>query len=198
MFRTRVRALLAGLIALAGITGCVERRMVLIEPNGAHGAVVFDEKDQPLGATPVDRSFVYYGRYRFRFVKDGYETRIVEERVKAPWYEWFPLDFVAENLIPWTIRDVRYISVELKPAQVVPPETLLQQGAILRERGKATGVPLPEGSQPNPQPPRPLPQGVPPRGSPSGVQVPVPTAAPQGPGPGTYAPQQPQDRPLAR
>lgn len=192
---SRAGLVLAGLVALAG-AGCVERRMVLIEPNGAYGAVVYDEKDQPLGATPVDRSFTYYGKYRFRFVKDGYETRVIEERVKAPWYEWFPLDFVAENLIPWTIRDVRYISVELKPAQVVPPEALLQQGGVLRERGKVTGVPLPEAPQPRPLPeaPRPRPEGVPPLGSPSGVQVPVPTANAPGPGPGVISPQQPKSR----
>lgn len=132
---------LGGLLLLAVAAGCVERRMVITtEPPGA---VVYDESYRPLGATPVDRPFTYYGKYRFTVVKDGYETLVVEECVQPPWYEYFPLDFVSENLIPWTIRDVRRFHYRLLPAQVVPAEQTLQQGMQLRERGKTIGVPLP-------------------------------------------------------
>ena len=139
--RRRLAALLAAPLALVLLAGCVERRMVITtEP---FGAVVYDENNQPIGATPADRPFTYYGKYRFTIVKDGYETMVVEQQVKSPWYEYFPLDFVSENLIPWTIRDVRRFHFRLCPAQVTPPEQVLQQATPLRERGKTIGTPLP-------------------------------------------------------
>ncbi|MSQ96668.1 MAG: hypothetical protein EXR98_19240 [Gemmataceae bacterium] len=131
-------------IALAMLcvtTGCVERRMI-IDPRPV-GAIVYDEKDQPIGAGPVDKVFTYYGEYRFRIAKDGYETLVYTQRVRAPWYELPGLDFIAENLIPWTIRDVHRFYPVLQPAQVVPPEDVLRQGQLLREFGRTIGVPIP-------------------------------------------------------
>jgi hypothetical protein len=128
-----------GLLIALSMAGCVERRMVIItEPTGA---IVYDEKNQPLGGGPVDKPFTYYGTYSFRLAKDGYETQVFEQRVRAPWYELPGLDFFSENLIPWTIRDVRYYRYVLQPTQVVPPEQLLQQAQRLRDYGKTKGVP---------------------------------------------------------
>jgi len=129
-----------GLAVLCGTTGCVERRMVIItEP---FGAIVYDEKNEPIGAGPVDKPFTYYGKYQFRIAKDGYETQVVEQRVRAPWYEFPGLDFISENLIPWTIRDVRYYRYALQPAPIVPPEVLLQRAQHLRDYGQTIGVQL--------------------------------------------------------
>jgi hypothetical protein len=183
--------LLLALLGLIGLGGCVERRMVII--TDPPYATVFDEKNQIIGASPVDRTFVYYGKYRFRLVKDGCATLIVEERVRPPWYEYFPLDFIAENLIPFTLRDVRYFKYTLQPAPVVTPEAVLQQGEQLRERGKTIGTPAPATVQPaavappvtfgppDAVNPPPLPAGPPP------AQPPVPAAAPQW-RPGTVTP----------
>lgn len=140
-----------GLAVLCGASGCVERRMI-IDPRPV-GAIVYDEKDQPIGAGPVDKPFTYYGKYRFRIAKDGYETLVVEQRVRAPWYELPGLDFIAENLIPWTIRDVRYFYPELKPAAVVPPEDVLRQGQQLRDYGRSIGAPIPDLNPPIGVPP---------------------------------------------
>ena len=137
---------LFALTALMGACGCVERRMVIItEP---YGAIVYDEKEQPIGAGPVDKPFTYYGKYRFRIAKDGYETMVKEQNVRAPWYELPGLDFFAENVIPWTIRDVRYYRYVLNPAQVKSPEQLLLEGQLLREYGKTIGEPLPDFAPP--------------------------------------------------
>jgi hypothetical protein len=128
--------------------GCVERRMVIIThpfPE-ASGAIVFDEKNQPIGGTPADKTFTYYGKYRFRIVKDGYEPLVVEQRVRPPWYELPGFDFISENLIPWTIRDVRYFVYVLEKSPKRDPETLYQQGSRLREYGKTIGVSLPPAS----------------------------------------------------
>src|SRR5947209_4144177 len=149
---------LAWLLALAmlcALTGCVERRMVIIAdpyPAGAN-AIVYDEKNQPIGGTPVDKPFTYYGKYRFRIVKDGFETLDVEQRVRAPWYELPGLDFISENLVPWTIRDVRYFRYTLSPAQVRAPEDLLREGELLRAYGKTIGTPTIDPTFMAPPPP---------------------------------------------
>src|SRR5260370_28645753 len=109
------------LLASSGIlTGCVERRFIITtEPPDA---IVYDEKGLPMGASPTDREFVYYGDYQFTLVQDGYETMVVREKVRAPWYEWFLLDFFSENVIPWTLRDIRRFNYQLQPKLVVPPD----------------------------------------------------------------------------
>ena len=35
----------------------------------------------PIGPTPVDDQFVYYGNYHFTLVKDGYETLQVDQDI---------------------------------------------------------------------------------------------------------------------
>lgn len=137
------RSWLLAVALVLGATGCVERRMVIItEP---YGAIVYDEKNQPIGAGPVDKPFVYYGKYRFRIAKDGYETLVVEQRVRSPWYELPGLDFISENLIPWTIRDVRYFRYEMRP--ILPmdpqrsPEQVLLKATQLKTVGQSIGEP---------------------------------------------------------
>jgi hypothetical protein len=147
--KTRPATSLVLFMSAALASGCVERRFVITtEPPGA---IVFDEKGLPMGAAPTDRTFTYYGEYEFTLVKDGYETQVVREKVRAPFYEWFILDFFSENVIPWTLRDVRRFNYRLQPKQSVPAETVLDRADGLRERGKTIGVPLPN------QPPAPGP-----------------------------------------
>lgn len=146
-------------LGLACATGCVERRFVIT--TDPPGAVVYDEKGQPMGAAPADRQFVYYGKYKFTLVRDGFQTQVVEEQVKAPWYEWFLLDFVSENVIPWTIRDIRRFHYTMQPAQIVPPEAVLQNATELRARGLVTGTQLPVVPT-APQPTSPAPVLMPP------------------------------------
>lgn len=139
--------LLALTISL-GATGCVEKRMVII--TDPYGAIVHDEKNQPIGAGPVDKPFTYYGKYRFRIAKDGYETLDIEQRVRAPWYEFPGLDFFSENVIPWTIRDVRYYRYVMQPTQVRTPEQVLREAQLLKTYGMTIGEPMPEANPPPP------------------------------------------------
>jgi hypothetical protein len=138
----RCCGLLACPLFLALAAGCVERRMVITtEP---FGAIVYDERNVPLSASPADKPFTYYGKYQFKIVKDGYETLVKEENVQPPWYEWIGLDFISETLVPWNIRDVRRFHYKLQPVVVVPPDQVLEQGKLLRARGLTTGEPLPQ------------------------------------------------------
>jgi hypothetical protein len=135
------RRVLASIVSLgiAALSGCVERRFVIeTDPPGA--LVLMN--GQPLGTTPVDGSFVYYGNYTFTLIKDGYETQHVNQRISSPWYEWPGIDFASENLYPGKLEDVRRFHYTLAPASQVNPQQLLQQAESLRNRGQQ--IPPPE------------------------------------------------------
>ncbi len=137
----RWRGLIAfAALAAGSLTGCVERRFVIT--TDPPGAIVIDEKSMAMGAAPVDRQWIYNGTYEFKLIKDGFETQIVREKVSPRWYEYFWIDFIAENVVPWTIRDIRRFHYQMQPLAVVPPETILQQGQTLRQRGQTIGVPV--------------------------------------------------------
>jgi hypothetical protein len=153
--------------ALAGaalLSGCVERRFVVqSEPPGAVVLV----NGRPIGATPSDDHFVHYGTYHFTLIRDGYETLEIDQPIKAPWYEWFPLDFVSENLVPWRISDVRRFDYVMQPVQQMPPDEMIRRAEELRQRGQAIGPPpggpaLPPPPVLGPPPPAEGPPGAPP------------------------------------
>ena len=133
-----VGLLLAALLGLS--SGCVDRRFII--ESDPPGAIVY-ENGRQVGATPMDQPFTYYGTYRFVFMRDGYETLTVDECISTPWWEYPGLDFVVENLLPFTVRDVRTIRKPLQPMVLVPPEEILLRADPLRARGLTLGVPLP-------------------------------------------------------
>jgi hypothetical protein len=137
MFRAANASLLIAAATCLFAAGCVERRFVITTdpPN----AVVYDERGLPLSGSPADKQFTYYGVYQFTLVKDGYKTTVVQENVKAPWYEWPLIDFVSENLLPFTIRDIRRLHYPLEPAESTPPEKVRSDGELLRQRGQQVG-----------------------------------------------------------
>ena len=131
---------LALLLVLAA--GCVERRMIVSsEPPGAAVFV----NNIPYGTGPVDVPFVYYGTYRFTFVRDDRETLQVDQLVSTPWYEWLGIDFFTENLYPGKFRDIRCFNYALPPLQSFAPADVLIRGKELKARAE-TIVPLaPDG-----------------------------------------------------
>jgi hypothetical protein len=143
----RTSRCLALALASALLTGCVERRFVIT--SDPPGAIVYNEHGEPLGATPTDREFTYYGKYKHTLVRDGCQTVIAEEHVKAPWYERFPLDFFSEVLLPFHLRDVRRLHYVLPPREVRPAEVILEEANQQRLRGRSIGeqpggVPCPQ------------------------------------------------------
>ncbi|MBX7103946.1 MAG: PEGA domain-containing protein [Gemmataceae bacterium] len=120
-------------------TGCVERRFVIeSDPPGALVLV----NGQPIGATPVDGHFLFYGKYQFTLIKDGYETLQVEECFKTPWYQYFPLDFASENLYPGRIEDVRRPApFKLVPKMQPRTDAILGQADQFRNKGRSLQAP---------------------------------------------------------
>lgn len=196
-----------GALALAAalLTGCVDRRFVVT--TDPPGAIVYRDGVY-LGATPVDDHFIYYGKYHFMIVKEGYETLQVDQEITTPWYEFPGIDFLSETLLPYSVVDRREFHYKLEPRKLPDEKQFLQQATDLRNRGLALGpgkLALTGGQPPAPPvvlpPPGILPIAPPATGSvnqpPPGVNpvtVPGPAAQPIGgaspnfPAPGSSAP----------
>src|SRR5262249_3082859 len=95
------RALPLLFVALA-LTGCVERRMLIV--SDPPGATVFVNGEN-VGLSPASVPFTYNGKYDVTLVRDGYQTKTYEAVVPRRWFEFFPIDFGAEVLYPGHIQD---------------------------------------------------------------------------------------------
>ncbi len=121
----------AGVLAM--LSGCVERRFIVnSEPTGAKVYV----NGKPMGFTPVDVPFVYYGTYLITLEYPGYQTKFIEERISAPIYAFPPGDFIVESLYPGKISDVRQFDYTLEPMPRPNLDELRQQAEDLRARGR--------------------------------------------------------------
>lgn len=93
---------------------------VTSDPPGA----LVTMNDQEVGRTPFTRDFDWYGRYEVTVREDGYQSLKTHTSVYAPFWQWVPIDLVAE-LFPLTDRHELHYS--LKPATTQPAES----GAVL-------------------------------------------------------------------
>ncbi len=121
------------LLLLGGLlmVGCVRRTVtVKTDPQGAE--VVLN--DQAVGTSPVDVDFTWYGDYDVIIRKDGYETLNTHQRLVRPWYQYPPMDFVAEVLLPFDFHDQKEMSFTLQPAEKIEREQLVQDAEAFRER----------------------------------------------------------------
>lgn len=98
------------------------------DPPGA--LVVLDGEE--IGYTPVSVDFTYYGTREITLVKDGYESLTVMQKVRTPWYEVFPLEFVTDNLIPMKMNDRREFAYQMRPQVIVPTKELIERASGLR------------------------------------------------------------------
>lgn len=162
------RALLGLAAAITLAPGCVQRKMLIVsDPPGAMVRV----NGREVGATPCvvpSEQFIFYGNYRIQLMRDGYEPLLADVDVPAPWYEWPGVDFISENLVPWTIKDHRTIQLQMQPARIVSPEDLLSNANRERERAQTVGL-VPDGIPSGPPiPVSPVPQPAANDGTPQG------------------------------
>jgi len=110
--------------------GTVRRRLNV--NSNPPGALVYVDNQQ-IGTTPCSVDFTYYGTREIRLIKPGFETLTVNQPIPTPWYEYIPLDFVSENLVPNKIRDNRTVSYNLSPQLIVPTPELINRADQLRQ-----------------------------------------------------------------
>ena len=100
-------------------TGCVHRR-VTINSNPAGALVRIDGKD--IGYTPASMDYTWYGTREVQLLKDGYETQTQLIDISAPWYQRFPLDFVA--ITSWELMSAIIVATTFRCCpnnQTFPP-----------------------------------------------------------------------------
>lgn len=121
--------LLLGMMLL----GCVERQLYIVsDPPQAN--VWID--GQPSGVTPVTIPFSFYGTREITLAYPGYEVYTVLEPIETPIYQYFPLDFIYEFMVPTTIQDEHHLTYTLKPYLPLTPaqkEQLQKNGRLLQE-----------------------------------------------------------------
>jgi hypothetical protein len=118
-------------VALVAAGGCVRRTMTInTDPQGA----TVHLNDELIGTTPVSVDFTWYGDYDVVARLDGYETLRTNHPINPPWYQYPPIDFIAETLVPFRIHDRHELFFELAPKQEIDREQLLQDAVDFRER----------------------------------------------------------------
>lgn len=130
--RHRLLASAVFLLALLPLSGCVERTMrISSDPQGARVFL----NDEEVGVTPARVSFLWYGDYDIILRKEGFETLKTHYRLDALWYQYPPIDLIAECLIPTTIKDERVLpTYQLEPATVPPMPEVIERAVQAREQ----------------------------------------------------------------
>ncbi len=98
---------------------------ITTDPQGARVFL----NDQEIGRSEVTTDFLWYGDYSVILRKEGYQTLQTHWNIEAPWYQWMPIDFLAEVCWPGRIHDERSNHFVLQP-QVIPAEDELISRAM--------------------------------------------------------------------
>jgi hypothetical protein len=109
---TRSTLLVTALLLVSAGSGCVHRRMTIrTDPPGA----LVEVNGERLGLTPQSLDFTYYGTREITLSAPGYETLTVSQPVPPPWYQVFPVEFVADNLLPFRVTNRHDFTYRLQP-----------------------------------------------------------------------------------
>jgi PEGA domain len=124
------------------LAGCGVQRELVFTSNPTNALVYLNGEE--LGRTPVQKEFLWYGKYDVIVRKEGYVTAKTTTWVKPPWWQWIPFDFVAE-LLPVHLRDKQIFTYSLLPAPTQPAdsELMLENAAEYRAKLEGTGTTQP-------------------------------------------------------
>ncbi len=124
--------------------GCVTRT-ITVKTNPSNATVYID--NELAGESPVTIPFTYYGTRKIMIEKkdeDGrltHERTIAFEKIKAPAYEIFPLDFFSEVLWPREIKDEHILNYDLVKLELLSikehQEKAIKNAEELRQRVNA-------------------------------------------------------------
>ncbi len=119
-----------GLVAVTILSGCVERKLTInTEPQEAM-VILHDEE---IGTSPVTVSFEWYGDYNVRVSKEGFETLKTHRKLKAPWYDGFPFDFLALFNQERTVDEYEW-TFELEPKKEINRKELIHNAEELKKQ----------------------------------------------------------------
>ena len=124
----RRTALFAALL-LSSQVGCVHRRVTI--RTDPPGALAFLD-DREIGNTPASTDVTYYGARDLRLVLPGYQTVNRQIQLSTPWYQFPPLDFVSDNLLPLQVTNRQDFNFRLTKSVVVPQRELIEHAEELR------------------------------------------------------------------
>lgn len=137
-WKRRVAVFSLALMAAACGSGCVKRRYTI--RTDPPGALVFVNGEE-VGASPVSRSYTFYGDREITLVADGYRTEKVLQPFPAPWWDNALTDFFTENLLPVTLRDEREFEYKMIPSANSPTNEVLTRAQGLRQQAQAPPPP---------------------------------------------------------
>jgi hypothetical protein len=127
-----VLTLAAGLAA-TGCYGQVQRTITIeSEPPGA----LVWLNDNEIGRTPITVPFTWYGTYGVRLEAAGYEALVTKAEVKAPKYEWIPIDLLYETVVPGIRHDDHSFRFALQKGEPVDATALRERAEGLRHDAK--------------------------------------------------------------
>lgn len=118
-------------LLLLSQSGCVHRR-VTINSNPQGALVRIDGKD--VGYTPASLDYTWYGTREVQLLKDGYQTQTRLIRLRTPWYQRFPLDFLTDNFAGRYIRDHRRFDFRMQPKGIDNSSDVIERGRSLRSQ----------------------------------------------------------------
>lgn len=133
MYHHVVRALILAVPLL--LAGCVER--ILTVRSDPPGATVLIDGERA-GETPCDVTYTWYGTRTVTLEKAGFVSLSRPVVLNPPWWQIFPIDFVADILIPFTIRDrseVQFL-LEREPETPLDVDALRKRAQELKEKSK--------------------------------------------------------------
>jgi hypothetical protein len=127
------------LLALSS-SGCMHRRLtVRSDPPGA--ALMVDGEEA--GYTPASIDYTYYGTREITLTKEGYQTLTTPIKLKTPWYQVFPLDFISDNFALTKINDRRDVTYILQRENIEPTQNVENRANNLRSEALRTDSPMP-------------------------------------------------------
>ncbi|MCP4379546.1 MAG: PEGA domain-containing protein [bacterium] len=123
---------LLSILCVVFVGGCLEQRLtVTSEPEGA--LVIISDKE--VGRTPLTIDFTWYGDYEIivRYPEKGYQTLNTNANISPRWYGYPPLDLFT-SIMPWTVRDNRYLHYKLRKLNLPDDETLIKRAEQMEQR----------------------------------------------------------------
>ena len=118
------------ILLMLSFSGCVERLITVnTQPTGA---IVWLNGEE-IGSAPVTTEFTWYGQYEVTIRKDGFQTIKTARKAPTPFYEWPPLDLIAECFLPLKLTDHHRWNFELAPQAPADPNQLIERAKSFRK-----------------------------------------------------------------